>query len=346
MTLSIALAVALAVAGCTDVSLRTGGVETPAAPLPAAATDGTRPLGESSDYTYRLLAPEQTGLTQVFDDGRHTYLTFAGKPPAGLMIFDENGKAVPFTTAGHSAIVSTIRGGLLVRTPSQSSYAQPRILERGARVEASQPGETDATAALPADLAAARAEILRAQQRIAGLSAELDKVSRGEASVPLAQIRSEIEEIQMQLNGVSATLVRAHFASGSTVLALSASTSQAILAAAQRAAQVRIRGRADSTGTPAVNAYLARERALSVRRMLIAGGVAPSKLRTSYASADYIASNSTASGRAQNRRVDLVFVGKASEPIHGVLNESSTGTPKLGDVLARANTPTLKFADR
>jgi len=41
-----------------------------------------------------------------------------------------------------------------------------------------------------------------------------------------------------------------------------------------------------------------------------------------------------------------VFVGKASEPIHGVLNESSTGTPKLGDVLARANTPTLKFADR
>ena len=85
---------------------------------------------------------------------------------------------------------------------------------------------------------------------------------------------------------------------------------------------------------------------LVLRRMLIEGGVAASKLRTSYASADYIASNSTAAGRAQNRRVDLVFVGKASEPIHGVLNESSTEAPRLADALARATTPTLKFADR
>ena len=336
----VAIAVAVALAGCTVPNLRTSRVETPVAALPAT------PSSAASDYTYRLLTPEQTGLTQVFDDGRRTYLSFAAVPPAGLMIFDEHGKAVPFTTGGHTAVVSGIRTGLLVRTPTKSSYAQSRSPERVARVEASTPGETDTTPGLPAELAAARAEILRAQERIAGLSAELDKASRGEASAPLAQIRSEIEEIQMQLNGVSATLVRAHFASGSTVLALSAGAQQAILAAAQRAEQVRIRGRADSTGTPAVNSYLARERALSVRRMLIEGGVAASKLRTSYASADYIASNSTAHGRAQNRRVDLVFVGKANEPIHGVLNESSTEATRLGGVLARAAPPTLKFAGR
>jgi len=70
--------------------------------------------------------------------------------------------------------------------------------------------------------------------------------------------------------------------------------------------------------------------------MLIEGGVAPSKLRISYARADYMASNSTAHGRAQNRRVELVFVGKAHEPIQGVLNESSTEATRLGGALASA----------
>ena len=75
---------------------------------------------------------------------------------------------------------------------------------------------------LPAELAAARAEILRAQERLSGLSAEIDKAARGEPSAPLKQLRSEIEEIQTEIDGVTATLVRAHFATGSALLALSA----------------------------------------------------------------------------------------------------------------------------
>lgn len=48
---------------------------------------------------------------------------------------------------------------------------------------------------LPAELAAARAEILRAQELLSGLPAELDKAARGERAISLAQLCSEIEEI-------------------------------------------------------------------------------------------------------------------------------------------------------
>ena len=51
------------------------------------------------------------------------------------------------------------------------------------------------------------AEILRAEQRLGGLSAELDKASRGERSAILKSMRSEIEEIQTAIDGVTATLV-------------------------------------------------------------------------------------------------------------------------------------------
>ncbi len=98
------------------------------------------------------------------------------------------------------------------------------------------------------------------------------------------------------------------------------------MSAARRAEEVRIRGRADSSGTPGANLQLARERALSVRRLLIAGGVARSKLRTSYARADYIASNATAQGRADNRRVDLVFTGLKIGAIQGAIHPIDAGS--------------------
>jgi outer membrane protein OmpA-like peptidoglycan-associated protein len=178
---------------------------------------------------------------------------------------------------------------------------------------------------LPAELAAARAEILRAQQRLSGLSAELDKASRGEPSASIKQLSSEIEEIQTAINGVTATLVRAHFASGSALLALSTETKTAILTAAARADEIRIRGGTDNLGSVAVNDLLARERAESMRRLLIVGGIAAEKLHTSASQGEYIATNSTVAGRAQNRRVDVVFANHDEDRTPVAQNEPSPG---------------------
>jgi len=297
-------------------------------------------LDEPGNYTYELLTPEQTKLVQVFDDTRRTYLTFNDRVPLGLLIFDESGRAVPFTVGERTVIVAGVRAGLLVRTPTKSSYAQAPKRVALARVPAGERGGEEGAPWLPAELAAARAEILRAQERLNGLSAELDKAARGERSTSLKHLRSEIEEIQTVIDGVTATLVRAHFASGSALLALSTEAKTAILAAAARADEIRIRGGTDNSGSAAVNDLLARERADSMRRLLIDGGVVAEKLHTSSSQGDYIATNSTVAGRAQNRRVDVVFANHAEERTPVARNRPSP------EQHAEQTAPGLGFADR
>jgi len=71
-------------------------------------------------------------------------------------------------------------------------------------------------------------------------------------------------------------------------------------------AEVTIIGHTDSTGNAAINNPLSLERAQSVRDYLSGRGVAPSRVQTAgRGDREPVASNSTESGRAQNRRVEI-----------------------------------------
>lgn len=306
----LTVAIGIILAGCAVSTSRVAPVDAVAskpAPPPTVIVPAIAEVEEPSGYTYELWTPEQTKLAQVFDDSRRTYLTFDVQVPAGLLIFDESGKPMTFTMGERTVIVAGVRAGLLVRTPTRSSYAQAPKRAALARVASSESGAGEGAPWLPAELAAARAEILRAQERLNGVSAELDKASRGEPSASLAQLRSEMEEIHTAINGVTATLVRAHFPSGSALLALSTEAKAALVAAAMRAEEVHITGGTDSSGPAAVNELLAKARADGMRHLLIEGGIAAEKLHLSSSAAEYVATNTTAQGRAQNRRVDVVF---------------------------------------
>jgi OmpA-OmpF porin, OOP family len=146
-------------------------------------------------------------------------------------------------------------------------------------------------------------------------------------------LRSEIEEIQTAINGVTAILMRAHFASGSALLALSAEAKTAILAAAARADEIQIRGGTDNSGPAVVNELLGKERAESMRRLLVEGGIAAEKLHTNSSQGEYIATNSTVAGRAQNRRVDVVFANHPQNQTPVAMNQ---GGAKQGEQELRA----------
>jgi outer membrane protein OmpA-like peptidoglycan-associated protein len=69
---------------------------------------------------------------------------------------------------------------------------------------------------------------------------------------------------------------------------------------------MQINGYTDSTGSLQTNQTLSEQRASSVGRYIMNQSVAPSRIRTTgYGPRDPIADNSTASGRAQNRRVEI-----------------------------------------
>jgi outer membrane protein OmpA-like peptidoglycan-associated protein len=70
--------------------------------------------------------------------------------------------------------------------------------------------------------------------------------------------------------------------------------------------ELKIGGYTDSTGDPAANLRLSQTRADNVRKELISNGIEPDRLEAEgYGSAHAIADNSTAEGRAKNRRISL-----------------------------------------
>ncbi len=87
---------------------------------------------------------------------------------------------------------------------------------------------------------------------------------------------------------------------------------------------VQILGFTDNTGSYAVNEKLSNERASAVMTYLVNSGVSPTRLTAKgIPMADYVASNETAAGRAQNRRVEIYITASpkmVQEAENGTLN--------------------------
>ncbi len=76
--------------------------------------------------------------------------------------------------------------------------------------------------------------------------------------------------------------------------------------------KLQVEGYTDNIGSDEYNQKLSEERADSVRDYLVTEGVAqPNISATGYGKSDPVADNSTSSGRAENRRVQLVVSGNA-----------------------------------
>jgi len=87
---------------------------------------------------------------------------------------------------------------------------------------------------------------------------------------------------------------------------------------------VSIFGHTDNTGARALNEQLSRDRALSVANFLKSNGVAGSRITTEGKAWDEpIADNSTASGRALNRRVEVFITANTK-----MIKDAESGTLK------------------
>ena len=88
--------------------------------------------------------------------------------------------------------------------------------------------------------------------------------------------------------------------------------------------KLQIEGYTDSTGSDELNQTLSQNRAKATQDFLTQQGVSAANVTaTGYGKANPVADNSTAAGRAQNRRVEMVVSG----PSIGVQTQAPAAAP-------------------
>ena len=142
--------------------------------------------------------------------------------------------------------------------------------------------------------------------------AELEAELAKQAEIKQVTDENGLQAIQVTFNGGIL------FPTNGTTLSANARTDLSKFAATlinNPGTNVQIYGYTDDTGTLAVNERVATGRANAVRNYLLNSGVQANRLSAEgLPMQDYITSNSTAEGRAQNRRVEI-FITASKEMI-------------------------------
>jgi outer membrane protein OmpA-like peptidoglycan-associated protein len=112
-----------------------------------------------------------------------------------------------------------------------------------------------------------------------------------------------------------------------------------LLPLAKKSEKVYVRGRTDGTGDTPSNRKVAHDRAYTVFKAFRNGGIERKKLRLTYCSHCYVASNDTEEGRRLNRRVEVEMImpreeiARLPQPVHA---------PEAPPPLPLASSPVLQ----
>jgi outer membrane protein OmpA-like peptidoglycan-associated protein len=189
--------------------------------------------------------------------------------------------------------------------------------QREAQLKAEQEAEAQRSAeaqALAAKEAQARADAEAAARKSAAeANAAVEAQKRLRAQL-LAQLNAVLQTVDTP-RGLVVTMADVLFASGKYELSQPATLALAKMSGvilAHPGLTLKIAGYTDSTGSDEFNLKLSGQRADAVRTFLVQQGLNPASVTSmGMGSADPVASNDTAAGRQQNRRVEIVVSGEA-----------------------------------
>jgi outer membrane protein OmpA-like peptidoglycan-associated protein len=95
--------------------------------------------------------------------------------------------------------------------------------------------------------------------------------------------------------------------------------------------KLQIEGYTDNVGSDEFNLRLSQKRADAVREYLASQGINPDNISSQgYGKADFVAENTTAAGRQQNRRVEMVVSGEIIGTNINAIRTQSQGTSDMG----------------
>jgi outer membrane protein OmpA-like peptidoglycan-associated protein len=171
------------------------------------------------------------------------------------------------------------------------------VIEEGTRMQATNE-------ALSREIDRLKAELARVQSELAA-SKDGEKM----CVEKLSKVNQTLDQIERQMQAVGTALLRINFGFSSSKFEPTPEIGEALIAAGRTARRVNVRGHSDKTGTVEANRLISLARAVSVRKYLIANGIAKNKIFVSSKGFDEpLGDNSTDEGRAKNRRADVEFI--------------------------------------
>jgi outer membrane protein OmpA-like peptidoglycan-associated protein len=189
--------------------------------------------------------------------------------------------------------------------------------------------QQSAAQAEEAKLEAERAQLAKQQADAERAKAEMEaaaaKAAAAQANTEAANANAVREKLKSQLNSVLATSETARglivnmsdvlFDTGKYTLKPNTQIALAKVSGILQAypgLKVQVEGYTDSVGSDELNQKLSENRANAVMQFLVSQGVSQDNITAKgFGKNDPVADNSTAQGRSQNRRVNLVVSGDA-----------------------------------
>lgn len=215
---------------------------------------------------------------------------------------DNDIKEVKSITGEVDALIET------ARTRAKSAAIKTEIAE----LEASRGNRINA-----AEVATAQAQTETDKLRAEMAANEATRIETAKASaLETSKLQNQLSDYQMKQTQLGATLVLRDvvFASGRSDLkpgAVERLRPVTSYLQGNPAVRVQIDGHTDGQGTIAANQALSDRRAQAVGAMLTGTGIDSARINTiGHGESEPVASNGTAAGRQQNRRVELTLVGQ------------------------------------
>jgi outer membrane protein OmpA-like peptidoglycan-associated protein len=200
------------------------------------------------------------------------------------------------------------------KAKAEADAEAQRQAELTAAKEAQMKAEADADAARQQAAAAAQQAALQAKEQAAR-----DEAARAQAQTAAlrAQLLKQLNDVLQTTDtprGLVVNMADVLFETNRYALSSDAQLKLAKLAgiiAAHPGLNLAIEGYTDTTGTPDYNLKLSQQRADAVRDFLVTQGLSPDTITSKgLGQADPVADNSTAAGRKQNRRVEIIVSGE------------------------------------
>jgi outer membrane protein OmpA-like peptidoglycan-associated protein len=213
----------------------------------------------------------------------------------------------------------------LARNQAQDQAAASAAMAQQSQAEAAQSQQQAEQAKLEADRALAAKREADAARAEALAEARAAQIAAAQANKEVENANQVRERLRQQLNTVLQTSETARglivnmsdvlFDTGKYTLKPGTQLSLAKVSGILESypgLKVQVEGYTDSTGSDELNQKLSENRAGAVKDFLVAQGVSMNSITAEgFGKADPVADNSTAAGRQQNRRVNLVVSGDA-----------------------------------